>query len=80
MTVYKPEAQVVARIKDLHDGRAVRGGTPVKTADGAMIPFFAAPLIAVDKTNIRSTILADHFVTASQICQDLPSDTDGICP
>jgi len=35
--------------------------------------------VAVDKTNIQCTVIADGFVTKSDICQGLPAGTGGIC-
>jgi D-xylose transport system substrate-binding protein len=87
MTVYKPiqkEAQGTADlIQALHDGsdpQAVTKGATVMTADGAAIPSVLEMPIAVDKTNIQTTVIADNFVTVADICTGLPKGTSGICP
>jgi len=36
--------------------------------------------VAVDISNIKSTVIADNYVTAAEICAGLPSGTGGICP
>jgi D-xylose transport system substrate-binding protein len=86
MTVYKAiskEAQAAADvIKALHDGTdtaMLTRGSTVRTQDGTAIPSILETPIAVDKTNIQSTVLADGYVTKAQICQDLPPGTGGIC-
>ena len=90
MTVYEPmekEAQGTADlIKALHDGtdpQPVTQGATVRIADGAAaIPSVLEAPVAVDKTNIQSTVLADHFVTVAELCTGLPpgTNTNGICP
>lgn len=87
MTVYKPiekEAQGTADlIQALHDGtdpQAMTKGATVMTADGTAIASVLEMPIAVDKTNIQTTVIADNFVTIADICSGLPKGTGGICP
>jgi D-xylose transport system substrate-binding protein len=54
--------------------------TTVLISGGAAIPSVLETPIAVDKTNIASTVIADGFVTVADVCQGLPSGTGGICP
>jgi D-xylose transport system substrate-binding protein len=87
MTVYKAiakEAQSTADVvKALYNGQAVTtitGSTVTKEpVSGVNIPTVALTPVAVDKTNIATTILADNFWTKAQICANLPAGTDGIC-
>lgn len=86
MTVYKPidkEAQATADlVKALHDGTstaALTNGVTTQTKDGGAIPSILETPIAVDKTNIKTTVLADNFVSVADICQGLPKGTDNIC-
>jgi D-xylose transport system substrate-binding protein len=87
MTVYKAitkEAQATADlVKALTNGTdtsSLTNGATVKTSDGTPIPSVLETPVAVDKTNVQSTVIADGFVTVSQACQGLPSGTGGICP
>jgi len=34
----------------------------------------------VDKSNIATTVIADGFVTAANVCTGLPAGTGGFCP
>lgn len=86
MTVYKAinkEAQATAKVvKALVDGQAITSATTSTTKEpesGVNIPTIALQPVAVDKTNIQSTILADGFWTKAQLCANLPAGTDGIC-
>jgi D-xylose transport system substrate-binding protein len=85
MTVYKPitkEAQAAANLaaaisKGTDTSSLINGST--KTQGGASIPSVLETPIAVDKSNIASTVIADNFVTKQQICAGLPTGTDGVC-
>ncbi len=86
MTVYKAiakEAQGTADlIKALIAGSgasALTNGVTVKTADGTPIPSILETPVAVDKTNIASTVIADGFVAKSDVCMGIPPGTDGVC-
>jgi D-xylose transport system substrate-binding protein len=85
MTVYKAitkEAQATADlVKAISQGTDTSSLTngQVKTQSGANIPSTLETPVAVDKSNIASTVLADGFVTKAQICQGVPAGTDNIC-
>lgn len=86
MTVYKPIQQEVDSVRDLvatiYDGTnavSITNGNTIQTADGGNVPAIFDEPFSVDITNISSTVLADGFVTKSQICQGLPRGTGGIC-
>jgi D-xylose transport system substrate-binding protein len=86
MTVYKP-------IKKLADsvGRlvaAISNGTStgsiataqVKNPNGtASIPSVLNDVVEVDISNIKTTVIADGFLTPSQICTGVPAGTAGVC-
>jgi D-xylose transport system substrate-binding protein len=89
MTVYKAitkeamaTAQLVAAISNGTDTSTLTSGNTVKTSDGTAIPSVLETPVAVDKSNIQSTVLADNFVTKAEICANLPAGTNtgGICP
>jgi len=88
MTVYKAitkeamaTAQVVAAISKGTDTTTLTNGqtTTVPVTGGAAIPSILETPVAVDKTNIASTVVADGFVTKADICAGLPAGTGGIC-
>ncbi len=88
MTVYKAiskeamaAAQLVAAISNGSDTSSILNGqTTIPQTGGANIPSVLEIPVAVDKTNIKSTVVADGFVTVQAICAGLPSGTDGVCP
>ncbi|HEX9134015.1 MAG TPA: substrate-binding domain-containing protein [Ktedonobacteraceae bacterium] len=89
MTVYKAitkeamaTAQLVAALSNGTDTASLTSGqsTTVPITGGAAIPSILETPVAVDKTNIQSTVIADNFVTVSDVCAGLPSGTGGICP
>jgi D-xylose transport system substrate-binding protein len=88
MTVYKAitkeamaTAQLVAAISNgASTSSLINGQTTVPQPGGANIPSVLETPVAVDKTNIQSTVIADNFVTVSDICAGLPKGTGGICP
>jgi D-xylose transport system substrate-binding protein len=85
MTVYKAitkEAQATADlVKAISQGTdtSSMASAQTKTQGGAEIPSVLETPVAVDKTNIASTVLADGFVTKQEICQGIPAGTDGVC-
>jgi D-xylose transport system substrate-binding protein len=88
MTVYKAitkeamaTAQLVAAISNgTSTSSLVNGQTTIPLTGGASIPSVLETPVAVDKTNIKDTVIADNFVTVSDVCAGLPSGTGGICP
>ena len=86
MTVYKAiskeagaAAALAAALSNGTDTSAFTNGATTATQDGGNIPSVLETPVAVDKSNIASTVLADGFVTKAQICQGIPAGTDGIC-
>ena len=89
MTVYKAipkeamaTAQLVAALSKGTDPSTLTNGvtTTVPITGGAAIPSILETPVAVDKTNVQSTVIKDGFVTVAAICAGLPSGTDNICP
>jgi D-xylose transport system substrate-binding protein len=88
MTVYKAinkeamaTAQLVAAISNGTDTSSlVNGQTAIPQTGGANIPSVLETPVAVDKTNIKSTVIADGFVKVQDVCAGLPAGTDGVCP
>lgn len=87
MTVYKAiskEAQATADlVKSLYNGSdtsSLTNGATVKTSDGTAIRSVLETPVAVDKSNVQSTVIADGFVSVSAVCQGLPKGAGGICP
>lgn len=89
MTVYKAipkeamaTAQLVAALSKGNDTSTLTNGVTVTVpiTGGANIPSVLETPVAVDISNIKSTVLADNFVTTAEICAGLPSGTGGVCP
>jgi D-xylose transport system substrate-binding protein len=85
MTVYKPinlEAQATANIvKALSQGTIPTNITSQSaTTDSGSIPSILETPIAVDATNISSTVLKDGYVTKADICAGVTNPVvKGIC-
>ncbi|MBD2018572.1 sugar ABC transporter substrate-binding protein [Leptolyngbya sp. FACHB-36] len=85
MTIYKPivkEAQVTAQLvaalsNGTDPGSVVNGKTALK--GGGEVPSALVTPIAVDKTNVASTVIADGFLTKDQVCSGLPTGAGGVC-
>jgi D-xylose transport system substrate-binding protein len=92
MTVYKKidleagaTAQLVAAISTGTGAAAIANASVAIPASGGAaagvkISSALEVPVAVDKTNISSTVIADGFVTAADVCKGLPSGTGGVCP
>ena len=86
MTVYKAitkeanaAAQLAAALSAGSSTASLTNGATTKTQDGGALPSVLETPVAVDKTNIASTVLADGFVTKAEICANVPAGTDGVC-
>ncbi|HEY4383266.1 MAG TPA: substrate-binding domain-containing protein [Ktedonobacteraceae bacterium] len=88
MTVYKAikkeadaAAQLAAALSNGTDTASMTNGqtTAIPITGGASIPSVLETPVAVDKTNIATTVIADGFVTKSDVCQGIPAGTDGVC-
>lgn len=85
MTIYKPiikeaqaTAQLVAALSNGTDpGSIVNGKTDVKSG-GQVASVLAAP-IAVDKTNVEKTVIADGFLKKEQVCSGVPKAASPVC-
>ncbi len=85
MTVYKAIANEAQATADLV--KALIGGTSVssvingsvKTSDGTAIQSVLETPVAVDKSNIATTVVADGYVDKALICKGIPAGTDGVC-
>ena len=86
MTIYKPisqEAKATARlVAALSNGEntssIAKDTTEIK--GGASIASVLETPIAVDQKNVKSTVIADKYLTQEQICSGLPSGAGGVCP
>ena len=86
MTVYKAipkEAEATAKLV----GALSAGTDPtslvngaVKAKTGTTIASVLAIPLAVDKTNIKETVIADGFVKIEELCKGLPAGAGGVCP
>jgi D-xylose transport system substrate-binding protein len=86
MTVYKPIAKEAQSVGDLvkainngSDINALTKGVTTSTFDGGNIPSILDTPISVDRTNIASTVIADHYLTKDEVCNGLPAGTAGVC-
>lgn len=86
MTVYKAikkEADatiaLAVALSKGQDTSSMTNGATTATSDGGAIPSVLETPVAVDKTNIASTVLADGFVAKADICINVPAGTDGVC-
>lgn len=86
MTVYKPIAQEATStgklVRAIYDGSGITAltkGATTPTFDGGNIPSVLDAPIAVSTNNIASTVIADKFVTAKEICDGIPAGTAGVC-
>jgi len=85
MTVYKPIKKLADSVGKLV--AAMSNGTSTseiatgqsKTTGGAMVPSIFNQVIAVDKSNVATTVVADGFLTKADLCKDLPAGTGGLC-
>jgi D-xylose transport system substrate-binding protein len=86
MTVYKPSAQEAqstgALIKNIYLGLStisLTNGETVTTYNGGSIPSILDTPISVDSGNIQTTVIADKYLTKTDICQGIAAGTDGVC-
>jgi D-xylose transport system substrate-binding protein len=86
MTVYKPiakEAQSVGDlVKALYNGSDIKSLTKsaiTQTFDGGNIPSILDTPIAVDRSNIASTVVVDNYISKNDICNGIPPGTAGVC-
>ncbi|MGE5335656.1 MAG: sugar ABC transporter substrate-binding protein [Nitrososphaerota archaeon] len=85
MTVYKAiskeadaTASLVAALSKGSDTSSI-ATTTTKLADGKSVPSVLETPVAVDISNIASTVLKDGYVTTADICQGVPAGAGGVC-
>jgi len=85
MTVYKAigkeadaTAALVAALSKGTDTASLATAS-IKLKDGKSIPSTLETPVTVDISNISSTVIADGYVTKSDICQGVPAGAGGIC-
>lgn len=86
MTVYKAiqkeadaTAQIIAALSNGSSTSGITNGATIALASGSNVPAVLETPVAVDKSNIATTVLADGYVKKADICQGVPAGTDGIC-
>jgi D-xylose transport system substrate-binding protein len=86
MTVYKPIAkladsvgQLVAAISNGTDTSALASAQVKNPSGSASIPSILNAVVEVDITNIKTTVIADGFVKAADVCVGVPAGTGGVC-
>ncbi|HEX5548801.1 MAG TPA: substrate-binding domain-containing protein [Ktedonobacterales bacterium] len=85
MTIYKAigkeadaTAALVAALSKGTDTASLAAAS-IKLQNGKSVPATLETPVAVDISNISSTVLADGYVTKSDICQGVPAGAGGIC-
>src|SRR5712691_4511644 len=73
-------ANLVAAISKGTGTTALTNGQITRTSDETPIPTVLVAPMAVDKTNILPTVIADGYVHVTDVCQGLPKGIDGVCP
>jgi D-xylose transport system substrate-binding protein len=76
MTIYKPLRKLAAAAAQVTDvllsGKAFT--SKVTVANGAgNVPSILLPVVTVTKANIKTTVLADGFVTKAALCKGIPA-------
>jgi D-xylose transport system substrate-binding protein len=51
----------------------------LSTSDGGSVPAMLQTPVAVDKTNIAATVIADGSVSKAQLCTGIPAGTAALC-
>jgi len=86
MTVYKPIAKLADSVGRLvaaiSKGEATSSiaNTTVAVTSGKKIPSVLNPVTMVDINNIKTTVIADGFVSVADVCKGVPKGAGGICP
>ncbi len=87
MTVYKPitkladsVGKLVAAISNGTDTSSLANKQVKNPSGNAQIKSILNPVTEVDISNIKTTVVADGFVSVADICQGVPSGAGGVCP
>ncbi len=85
MTVYKPiaqeakaTAQLVAALSNGTDPGSLMNGQTASKGGGQARSVLLTP-VAVDKTNVQKTVIADGFVKKDQVCQGVSAAKADLC-
>ena len=76
MTIYKPIRRLAMAAAEITDAflKGQKPKTTTTTNNGTVnVPTILLPVVTVTKANIKSTVLADGFVTKAQLCANLPA-------
>ena len=49
------------------------------TSDGGSVPAVLQTPVAVDRTDMASTVIADSSVSKAELCTGIPPGTAGVC-
>jgi D-xylose transport system substrate-binding protein len=86
MTVYKPIAkladsvgQLVAAISNGTDTSTLANQQVKNPSGSASIPSILNQVVEVDINNIKTTVIADGFVKAADVCVGVPAGAGGVC-
>ncbi len=85
MTVYKPikkladsVGQLVAAISNGSDTSSI-ASAKIKDSNGKDIPSVLNTVTEVDISNVKTTVIADNFVSVAAVCQGVPAGAGGVC-
>jgi len=85
MTVYKPiktlataTGQLVAAISNGTDTSSI-ASAKIKNANNKDIPSVLNPVQEVDISNVKDTVIADGFVSKTDVCKGVPAGAGGVC-
>jgi D-xylose transport system substrate-binding protein len=85
MTVYKPIKTLADSVGKLVGAISTGGDTAsiasasIKVTSGKGIPSILNPVVSVDISNIKDTVIADGFVSKADVCKDVPAGAGGVC-
>jgi D-xylose transport system substrate-binding protein len=87
MTVYKPikkladsVGRLVAAISNGQDTASIATAKVKNPSGNAQVPSVLNAVVEVDISNIKTTVIADGFVSVADVCQGVPSGAGGVCP
>jgi D-xylose transport system substrate-binding protein len=76
MTIYKPIRKLAAATAQVTDVllSGKKFTSKVTVANGAgNVPSVLLPVVTVTKANIKSTVIADGYVTKADLCKGIPA-------
>jgi D-xylose transport system substrate-binding protein len=85
MTIYKPikkladgVGQLVAAISKGNDTSTIASAS-ITNANNKAIKSVLEPVTEVDISNVKDTVIADGFVSKTDVCKDVPAGAGGVC-